>query len=328
MPLQERDEAAVDPRLEKATEFAEKALNREPKEPTEVPEPREPKAPAETFDPRQVIDKITFPAHERAIASQREKKLERQLAAMEKRFSERLEALVPKPPKPQEPDFQTDPVGWQEWRDQQFREGIVEDIVQRIQPPQDPERARAEAAQRESMDEVGGWMRQYVETTYQEQGYPSPREAWDAMDQRARAYQEIRVHEIMQERGVDFQTATAWKNQEVAMAARWAAENGRQPIAYLDGLAMQKISQYAGSAPQKDEDAEERKKASSSAMAGGIGTTQASREGNGKPLTRMSLKDVPRDRKAYRELVAKNRQPGETLEAANRRVRTQLLKSR
>lgn len=328
MPLQERDEAAVNPRLEKATEFAEKALSREPKEPTEAPEPKEARRPEPAPDPREVIDKITHPAHERFLGSRRDREISRRMEEMKRELLERVEALAPKPPKPQEPDFQTDPVGWQEWRDREFREGIVEDIVQRIQPPQDPERARAEAAQRESMDEVGGWMRQYVETTYQEQGYPSPREAWDAMDQRARAYQQIRVHEIMQERGVDFQTATAWKNQEVAAAARWAAENGRQPIAYLDGLAMQTIARYAGSAPQKDEDAEERKKASSSSMAGGIGTTQAARNGSDRPLTRMSLKDVPRDRKAYRELIAKNRQPGETLENANRRIRTQLLKQR
>jgi len=63
-------------------------------------------------------------------------------------------------------------------------------------------------------------------------------------------------------------------------------------------------------------------------MAGGIGTTQATRSGSDKPLQRMSLKDVPRDRKAYRELIVKNRQPGETLENANRRIRTALIKSR
>lgn len=331
MPLQERDEAAVDPRLEKATEFAEKALNREPKEPAEAPEPKETKRPEPPPDPREVIDEITFPAHQRFLGSRRDREISRRMDEMERKLLERVEALVPKPPKPEEPDFQKDPVAWQEWRDQQFREGIVEDIVQRIKPPGDPEQERATAAQREAMEEVGGWMREYVETTYKEQGYSDPGSAWEAIDARAKAYQQIRTHEIMQERGVDWQTATAWKDREVADAARWAVSQGRQPIAFLDGLAMRKIAQYAGAGQAEapvDEDARERQKASSSSMAGGIGTTQAARDGNGKPLTRMSLKDVPRDRKAYRELISKNRHPGETLEAANRRIRTQLLKSR
>lgn len=330
MPQQEREEA-VDPRLEKATEFAEKALSREPREPAEAPEPKEAKRPEPAPDPREVIDKITHPAHERFLGSRRDREISRRMEEMERKLLARVEALVPKPPKPEEPDFQKDPVAWQEWRDREFREGIVEDIVQRIQPPSDPERERATAAQREAMEEVGGWMREYVETTYKEQGYQDPGTAWEAMDQRAKAYQQIRTHEIMQERGVDYATATAWKNQEIAEAARWAASQGRQPIAYLDGLAMRKIAQYAGAGQAEapvDEDARERQKAFSSSMAGGIGTTQAARDGSGKPLTRMSLKDVPRDRKAYRELIVKNRQPGETLEAANRRIRTQLLKSR
>lgn len=328
MPLQERDGAAVDPRLEKATEFADKALNREPKEPAEAPEPREARRPEPAPDPREVIDKITHPAHERFLGSRRDREISRRMEEMERKLLERVEALAPKPPKPQEPDFQTDPVGWQEWRDQMFREGIVDDIVQRIQPPQDPERARAEAAQREAMEEVNASMRDYVESTFEAQGYSSPAAAWDGMAQRAEAYKQIRLQEIMQERHVDARTAAAWRDAEIARDYRWAQENRRDPIALLDGLAMEKITQYANSAPQKDEDAEERKKASSSSMAGGIGTTQAARNGSDRPLTRMSLKDVPRDRKAYRELIAKNRQPGETLENANRRIRTQLLKSR
>lgn len=330
MPLQERDDAAVDPRLEKATEFANKALDREPAERTEAPEPREAKKPVEQPSPRELIDKITFPAHERVISSRRDREIQARMEAMERKLLEKVEALVPKPAPPQEPDFQTDPVAWQEWRDQQFKEGLVEEIVSRVSPPKDPEQERFVSEQQRALEEVNTSMRDYVESTFQAQGYGSPAEAWDGMQQRAQAYQALRLQEIMQERHVDARTAEAWRNAEIARDYRWAQQNGRDPIALLDGLAMEKIAQYAGSAGAKatvDEDARERQKASSSSMAGGIGTAAAPRATSDKPLTRMSLKDVPRDRRAYRELIAKNRQPGETLEAANRRVRTQILKA-
>lgn len=330
MPQQERDDAAVDPRLERAIDLTNKTLDREPAEPAEAPEPREPKAPVERFDARQTIDKITHPAHERSISSRRDREISRRMEEMERKLLERVEALAPKPAAPQEPDFQTDPVAWQQWRDQQFKDGLVEEIVNRVSPPKDPEQERFASEQRQALEEVNTSMRDYVESTYEAQGYNSPAAAWDGMQQRAQAYQQIRLQEIMQERHVDARTAEAWRNNEIAQTYRWAQQNRRDPIALLDGLAMEKIAQYADGAGARatvDEDARERQRASSSSMAGGISTAVAPRVTSDKPLTRMSLKDVPRDRKAYSELIAKNRQPGETLEAANRRVRTQILKA-
>jgi len=324
MPLRD-EEAAVDPQLEKATEFANRAMDKAGV-PAETPEPKEAREPAERRpDPGEMIDRFAHPAHERARASRRDREIQQRLEAMEARVLERVEKLVPKPPPPAEPDFQSDPVAWQEWRDRQFREGIVGDIIERLAPPQDPERASFGAEQRQTHEEVGASMRDYVETTYQAQGYTDLASAWDGMQQRSNAYQTLRTQEIMAERGVDWRTAEGWKNREVAETYRWAKENDRDPIAVLDGLAMRKIAAYAGTAgtTQKesavDEDARERQRAASSSMAGSISSTAAPRS-NDAPLRRLKLGDVPADRKGYADFVAKNRQPGETFVNANRRI--------
>lgn len=321
MPL--REEEAVDPQLGKATEFANRAMDKAGV-PAEVPEPKE--APVERRpDPGEMIERFAHPAHERARASRRDREIQQRMEQMEARVLERVERLVPKPPPPTEPDFQSDPVAWQEWRDKQFREGIVGDIIERLAPPQDPERASFEAEQRQTHEEVGASMRDYVETTYQAQGYQDLASAWDGMQQRSSAYQSLRTQEIMAERGVDWRTAEGWKNREVAETYRWARDNGKDPIAVLDGLAMRKIAAYVETAggPRResavDEDARERQRAASSSMAGSISSNAAPRS-NDAPLRRLSLKDVPSDRKGYAALVAKNRQPGETLVAANRRI--------
>lgn len=321
--VEERDE-----RLEKATEFANRQMDKAGVPPAEEAEPKERARPEPAVDFGAQVDRITHPAHERFVKDSRDRKMERALAEMEKKLLERVETLAPKPEKPPAPRFEDDPVGWQEHRDREFEERLVDKIAERVSPPGDPDQEayKAEVTRRQrELDEV---TIDYVSSSWQGQGYGSPQEAFQGMRQRALAYQDLRAQEIAHERGVDLQTAIRWRDQEIARDYQWAAENGKHPIAYLDSLAMRKIQQYAGSGngngngaskEKVSEDAKERRDAAASGMAGGISTSSAPRNGEG-PLKRMKLSEVPKDRNGYRLFVQKNRQDGETWKEANQRI--------
>lgn len=336
MPPREEE----DVRLERATEYANEAMDKagiprdEPADSDAASPETEPQARREQ-DPSQLIDRLTVPAHQRHKESRRDREYRQRIEDLEKKLSDQIAALAPKPQAEAEPNYLEDPVGWQEWRDKQFLDKVVAGVAERVAPPpQDPQEAQREAYVRQQTEYLDSSMVEYVDSTWSAQGFSSAQQAAESLHARSKWWQEERVKFHMQ-RGFDQQTAQQQMFGEINGIVRYAADRGLNPVAHLDSVVIGERVRYENAlAVQQghgglsvDEDREERRAAAQSSMANSLSSSApAGRSGGGEALPRVKLEGM--DHKKYRELVEKNRRPGEGSKQAERRIARELLAGR